>query len=192
LLTYASYRFDPYPRVERVKVEASPAGLRVGDRLIPRDGIREGLVVPGPRPGVLLRRGLAPAMLLVAADVAEARTLLRALGLDASQATAHFYTLSRAQVGYRVGVPIVAGLLGLWMICGLAISLGANSGVGGFVAGGMWAASCLATLVAFYTPTRLDVGADGLALRWFWMRRFIGYGEIATVEPTRRGREDRT
>ena len=146
-----------------------------GKRLAGATDIRAGLVVPRGLdfPMVRLDRGFSAPLDLEVQDEAQGGALLRALGLDASQAVATFKTPSRALTDrrYRVASTIAVVVV--------ALSTGApQQPLSLFVRFGL-----LAALVGFATlvRTRLDVGADGILTTWLGRRRFIPYHEIASV-----------
>jgi hypothetical protein len=163
------------PAVDRAAVHANADGVTIGDRFVPRAEIQEGFVLPGSSPRVLLRRAEAPIEIHMG-SAEEARTLLRALRLDVSQKVATFQALSRALAKRRYGVAAFGGFLALQVIAiMISRAIGVGEGVANIVASVL---AALATVTIFGTPTRLSVGADGIALRWLWTRRFFGYDEI--------------
>jgi hypothetical protein len=171
-----AFRRNFRPIVKDVEVRADETGVHVGDRFVPRSELRAGLIVPRMAPGVLLRRRFRLPVELQATSTGEARALLRALGLDVSQTVATFRTLSRLmskrRYGFTLGVLFGASFLTLGRTVGphpssLALALMVLIGfVGAFLA---------------LAPTRLDVGADGIALQWLGQTRFIGYEDITVV-----------
>ncbi len=151
----------------RVDAEA----LHVGERAIPRAALRGAELVPA-HDGTLFvrvspRRGLATD--LGVSDRKEGRRVLRALGFDASQSVAHFWSRSYGFIGRGalytfVLIPIVLGTMALLLepapwILGVGIKAVALLVVGG--------------IAAMAIPARVDVGADGVLLRWLGTRRFI-------------------
>ena len=91
-LTLVAYRANWRPRVTPASVRADGEGVTLAGHFVPRAAIRKGLVLPGMPPRVVLLRGFRPDVEIQVRDVAEGRALLRALGLDASQAVADFRT----------------------------------------------------------------------------------------------------
>ena len=162
-----------WPIVTPTPVRADAEGLTVGDRRVPRAGIRAGFVLPALPPKVLLRRRWALPIELEVPSKEEGRGILRALGLDVTQSVASFRTMSRAVTRRRYTAAIAALFLAVGIVPRL-LGSGAASGVGFVIA------TVLLALVMI-VPTRLSVGADGLVLRWFGRSRFLAHGEIAGV-----------
>jgi hypothetical protein len=134
---------------------------------------------------LLRRRGRLP-IELQAGSTEEGRGLLRALGLDASQTVAHFRTLSRALAKRRHWLLFGMGFAAFWL--GLVNSLATRAHMG---PSGATILVCLAGLVAalslLLAPARLSVGADGIAIRWLWTKRFLGYDEIREASRYEKG-----
>lgn len=139
-----------------------------GQLLARRVDIVAGLVVPGVRwdlPTVrLIRRFPRASIELAPRNAVEARALLDALELDAASAVASF----------RVCGPTHASRLLFW-IGVLGVLVGGSS----LYAFHLLLAGLLVVLHAI--PARLVVGADGLHLRWLGWRRFVAYGEVASI-----------
>jgi hypothetical protein len=175
-MAYA-WRRNFRPIVKDVDVRADATGVHVGDRFVPRSEIRAGLIVPRMAPGVLLRRRLRAAIELQAASTEEARSLLRALGLDVSQTVARFSTLSRVMSKRRYGMTLGVSIGAFVLIATRMMGPHPLSPIG-FA---MVMAAVIAGALLALAPTRLDVGADGIALRWLGRTRFIGYEDIDVV-----------
>jgi hypothetical protein len=175
-LTFAAWRRNWRPVTKNVRVRADAKGVHVGARFVPRSTIRSGLVVPGAAPRVLLRRRFALPIELQTSSKKEARGLLRALGLDVSQSVATFTTLSRAAAKRRYGMVLGVGMAACFL--GFVRVLGPHPSTFAFA---MLGATILAGVVLAVAPTRLDVGADGIALRWLGRTRFIAYEDIEGV-----------
>jgi hypothetical protein len=170
-LTLAAYHANWRARVEPVQVRADAEGVVVNGRLTPRASIRAGLATPGISPRVVLRRHLRFPVELQTESQEEAGALLHSLGLDASQKFADFYGRSwiEARWAYVVGVFLAFSLVGF--VCS---KLGE---VGKVLLVPLWVMGVAVWLM----PTRLRVGRDGVAIRWLWVHRIIGYGEIEDV-----------
>ncbi len=175
-LALAAYRRNLWPLVSPVSVRADGSGVTVGGRLFPREAIRAGLVLPGIPPRVLLRRRFRRDVEIQVHDTAEGRALLRAIGLDASQSVASFRTPSRALSKRRYGVGAGLGFAGI----ALAF-VSATSGTHSLLGPVTLALGMLAMVLLFTVPTQLGVGADGIAVRWLWTRRFLGFDAITGV-----------
>jgi hypothetical protein len=171
------------------RLTAGAEGLRINGALIAsRAALVSGVALPrtGQRPLMRLavrgRRGsleVTGQLELVVRDVGEARSLLRALGLDATQTVVAFGWSSRVFADLRifalVMAPIVAVLVAavVWAWTGAlplawSILLGPNLGIAWLVVAMSW-------------PTTVSVGADGVAIAWLGRRRFVGYDDIIGV-----------
>jgi hypothetical protein len=181
-LALVAYRANWRPLVTPASVRADAEGVTVAGHFVPRAAIRKGLVLPGAPPRVLLERSFRPDVEIQVSDVAEGRALLRALGLDASQAVADFRTPSRALSKRRYGVGVGLGLAGL----GAAFA-SVTTGVSTPLGPAALAVGMLAMLILFVAPTNLGVGADGIAVRWLWTRRFLGFDEMTGVTRFEKG-----
>lgn len=180
-LTMVAWRKNWRPRIDPVRVTADAAGVHVGDRFIPRAEIRDGLVLPGNPPQVKLTRRWGLPVLLQTNSYQEARGLLRALGLDASQTVATFRTRSRAVARRRNTAGIVAIFMGIYGgFIGGMVNVKHHPTAGGFAAA-FFVLGLTAMMTVLLMPARLSVGADGIALTWFGRKRFIGYGDIDSV-----------
>ena len=178
-------RRNPWPRVEKLPVEADAGGVKLGAKRVPRAALRAGFVLPGGQPRVLLQRKLGLPIELQVSSTEQGRGLLRALGFDASQTVARFRVASRL-VSRRS-----------YMATMMGVTFAVYGGFIGFMTGrhhdhvspvfGALLSVVLALVFAFFlVPTWLSIGADGVVLSWFRSKRFIGYGEIARVEPYRK------
>jgi hypothetical protein len=186
-LAYFAYRRNWRPVVTKVSVRAGPDGVTVGDLFLPRGEIRAGFVLPGSTteaPRVILRRRLRPEVQIQVWSTEEGRALLHALGLDASQTVAVFRTASLVLAKRRYGIALGAGLALLWVL--FVQTIMHLPDMGRVV---MIGAPFLIVLSAILSmmPSRFSVGADGIVLRWLWVRRFVGYDDITGVTRFDRG-----
>jgi len=119
--------------------------------------------------------------ILFEAEMDEGRAIdaLRVLGLDASQRRAQFYassplfaTLPR-QLGFTWG--LMGGVGALVVV--MKVLFGIN-------AAPLIPFSVVPIFIAAMMPTRLDVGVDGLLIRWLWKKRFLPMNQIAQVTPS--------
>jgi hypothetical protein len=164
---------NPRPFTRAVRVEVDGGTLRVGGRAFPVASLKAGFLKPGSKPHVVLRRGLGASIEIEVPSQNEARSLLRALGLDTSQTVAVFQARSRAYA--ERWYPAVAVVL-----FGAAF-LGAGALRAGSLRFVIAGAAVVALFVAFLWPTRVTVGADGVVLRWLGRDRFLGYGDVDHV-----------
>lgn len=181
-LTLLAYRKNWRPVVTPASVRADMEGVTVGARFFPRQTIRTGFVLPGAPPRVLLRRRFRPAVEIQVRDTAQGRELLRALGLDASQAVADFRTPSRALSKRRYSVGAGVGFA--------AIAMGfvpATTGAHPAAVPALLGLLTVAMVFLFAAPTQLSIGSDGIAVRWLWTRRFLGFDQITGVTRFEKG-----
>jgi hypothetical protein len=179
--TFFAWRRNWRPRFVQGAVRADRAGIRIGERLVPHAAIKEAFVVPRahdkPTMVRVVRRGLAPAIELAVRDVAEGRRLLHAMGFDASQTVAHFRVMSQGAGGTRQGF----AAMGVFVIFSAAMGAFAALARHREVIPVLLPLGVMAMAAMMLTPTHLDVGADGVATRWLFSKRFIGYGEVLDV-----------
>jgi hypothetical protein len=189
LLAYVLRR-KPWPLVEKTRVTVGERTVEVGGSTYPIEAFSGGFVRPAWRPRVLLRRPRRLPVELELPDVASARTLLRALGLDVSQRVASFRAMSRAVSKHRYVAAVVGVFFATYgmLVAALAASKGHPAVVGAAAIG--FLAGLVGLLVLLLAPTTVRVGADGLALRWLGRESFHGWGEVlrATVYDTGWGR----
>ncbi len=180
-----AWGWNPWPRLELEPFVVHGEELWVGGRCYQRSTLTNGFVVPGGGCArVVLERGaLLPAIELQAVDEAEGRQLLRSLGLDVDQSLAVFRGMSRLHTNgwLAAGVNVLLSTL----MVGLGVAMGQLFGGGG-------AALCfglvlIAMLVLNVAPARVEVGADGVLLRWLGHKRFIPHGEIVDAQVALRG-----
>jgi hypothetical protein len=172
------WRKNYWPTTVPVEVQADALGVSVGDRFVPRAQIRTGFVLPGAAAArVLLQRRWGLPIELHAGSTEEARGLLRALGLDTSKAVAEFRTSSRITAMWSL-----MATLGCWL--GPTVIEAARATMHAYPLlffGLQILLTGLLSAVPVIAHTRLSVGADGIALRWMWTRRFLGYNQIRDV-----------
>lgn len=168
-------RRKPWAATSLEPVRASREGLRVGDARVPLDQITRALYVPdgvARQPLVRVERKGRPALELLVHDEGEGRRVLAALGRDASQTRVSFRAWSpiiTSRLRFLIApVMIVAGVLS-------ALLMGTTHGAGPPLP--MFAAIIITGLV-FGVPSRVEVGADGVLVRWFGTKRFIPASEI--------------
>lgn len=159
--------------------EAGPEGLLAGGRLlVPAAEVRAGFVVPdgGHGPRVRIQRRMKLPFEVRVRDEAEARELLRALGLDATQRAATFSTPSRAMSDPKWSVILGVGFTLFFIASGILRS------TLGFRGSGVQL-PIVATYLAFMflTRTSITVGADGILRSWMGKKEFWSYGDIESV-----------
>jgi hypothetical protein len=188
-LVYARNK-NPRPRRLKASVRAGSEGVQIDSAsavpFLPRAQIREGFVLPtmSDAPRVRLTcRGLRPPVYLSVGDEAQARGFLRALGLDASQRVASFRVLSR-MVAHRRW--IIGAMLGIFasMVALMAFIKAFHSP---FPFAILLPLIVVTFIVSMLLPSRLELGADGVLIKWAWRKRFIAHGDIEMVMPLERG-----
>ncbi len=177
LMTTLAWARNWRPRLTPARVRASEAAIDIeGLGTICRAQIEGAYVVPrhGKPPLVRIRRrGLRLPVEVVPADRAEGEDLLRALGLDAERAVASFRAASRAAA--YPGRSILASI-GTMVALGVLVSGAVTLGVPELPLI-LAPLTMIALILVMVMPTRLLVGADGLAMRWLWRERFIPWSD---------------
>ncbi len=160
-----------------VVIQADRTGLRVGTRFIPREHIRDAVLMPVSEGEchvrVRLQRGSV--VQIQTRNTRHGLELLRALGYDAAHATARFRASSLAFPPDTALLAISLSVLPLMALCELThgralveVVAGAASVEALMVAAAMW-------------PSIVEVGADGVLVRWAWRTRFIPAASIEQV-----------
>lgn len=172
LIFLSVWRRMPYARKSRAHLHVDETSLRIGDELIARSDIARVELVPTDSAPMLRieQRGQRTAKLVTARDDEQAHAILRALGFDASQRTAAYKLGSLALVRYPYApflmVPIAFGI----MFASARVGIEAGPIVMPIM--------LVALLVAFLKRASVVVGADGLFLRWLWVREFLATKDI--------------
>jgi len=176
------WRTNPRPRKRDVHASVDETAVWVDtEPLVHRADLEAGHILPNPDGDVvrLVARGLKPNVELEVPTIAEGRRLLEGLGLDASQVMASFRATSLLLAQrWKMGVAVFAAVA-----AGLALSAAAASFGMTPVLPMLVVASTLA--VALLAPTRVQVGSDGVHIRWLHHKRFV---PLADVDHVRIGR----
>jgi hypothetical protein len=169
---------NPTPSERCARVRADARGLFLDGKLaIGAPRVRAGWVQPRPHgpPIVHVSARRARDVELVVRDIERGRALLRALEVDAAQASAQFWTYARP-LGEPRAFARAASLGGLVLAFGL-------------VAGQSTPLALALAVVALFVlfsgvavPTRVTVGADGVLLRWLGTQRFVAWPSVVAVE----------
>ena len=177
--------------IRSTRVRATATGVVLDDeRTIPGEAIGH--------PYYQARRGETPSVRCVGRDgevlfetevesEREATRFLRALGHDVSPRRLHYSVNSPLSA-----TPIRRLFGGVTLVLVTLLTMRITAAIG---LGGGTVAMLLAVLPGFVglgllgVPRALEVGADGLLLRWLWSRRFIRHDEIRAVEATNDGLE---
>ncbi len=169
------------PRATRIRkpLQIDREGLTIGERRIDRDTVRQTSVTTHDgKTRTRLVTGPAQVTSYLTDDEPTARNILRAARLSVhhrvDKIEAHSWALSSQRRGLTafaitmaIALVLCAPLLAVSLIAwlGAAMALGPVLSVGWMIA-----------------PTILRVGADGIALKWFWHERFIPHADIARAE----------
>jgi hypothetical protein len=176
-LYYAWHR-NPWPRRVTTNLRIEGDQLVIAGERIERDDIAAGFVTRDDqgRPRLRIeRKGPSPNQELELDDEADGRRILAALGLDAAQTITSFRGMALTQATILRSF----GLMALAMALGVAV--GSLAGMlGNPAAASIAGAITMGTLAAFGSlmPTRIEVGTDGVLIRWLTYRRFIPHAEI--------------
>jgi hypothetical protein len=182
-----AYRKNPWPRRQRVAVEVERDAIVVGEERVPRAHIKKGLISAGGT--VTLSRGLGQVPIELTADDDDVSPreagseLLSALGLSATQAVAQFRGGSLMhQKKWRVVmmIPLLMTAMAGGSMAARAVAMPGLNAV-------LMPLLVLLFLTAVVWPSRIDVGADGVLLRWLWYERFVPHDQIVRAVCDERG-----
>ncbi len=163
-------------RRRNLRVDAST--LSLGKEIVARSSITKAELVPTPDSPVvrLERRGRFAKNLVMRGDD-EAHALLTALGYDVTQTTAAYKIRSLALVRRQ------------WLaVASLPFLFGMMTAFGVHLTPLVVPLFILTVLALFFKRTSLVVGADGLLVRWLWIREFIAMKDISLVTEFEQGR----
>ncbi len=172
------------PKVETLAVTATPEGLTVGEKVIPRLKLRSALLRHEAERKFVLLRGkglLAPSVDVEVSDDEAADLLTQALALDARSTTAEFSLLRRA-VNLRpalaaIVIVTMAALFGFVMVGGASLFIA--------LAPLLVLAAALTIglpLLLLSRTAKLRVGADGIMVRNGLSRgQFYSHDDISAV-----------
>lgn len=171
-------RRNPWRHERRVRIEVDAEALWVGELVVPRERIKRGLRTPvaGKSEVWLSRTGLALDLQLVMKSAKHAQALLVALGLDAAQSVASFWTVSRTYEGEERTIFTLLAVVGPTAILAVLAAF-----VGVPLAMSVVLVGVLAALTLLLAPMRVEVGADGVMLSWLGTRRFVSHGDVEGV-----------
>lgn len=136
-------------------------------------------------PVVHLSRRWRPAVTLLLPTAAAARDLVRQLGFDPADRSVTFTCMSRAHdlsVGWRTATVFLAAIVPIVLAVAARLALGPASGEAVGVVMMIAIAIAVAVVVAWQlAPSRVDVGADGLLVRWLRRSTFIPFHDVLAV-----------
>ena len=189
VLSFFAQRRKPWAKRAPVEVRVEPDALVVTDveggqvERIDRKAIQRGVNVPSEREvRVRIARKGGRDKELVLPDADAARALLSELGLDADQTVASFRGMSRT---YAHGLRLFATIFGTMVAAGVVGGLSTVMwpALGGLVP----VTAMLAILVLTLAPSTIEVGADGVLVRWLGRKRFVSHEDIVDVQRTVHG-----
>lgn len=181
LALYAAWTHNPWPRAVDAQVRVERDAVWIGERRIARDELVGGYLVPlsGERITVRLqRKGIEPDIELITGTEEEGTALLRALGFAAEQSVVALRAMSMVHAHMW---KVIFGIFGAF---GALVALQSVFGSG--------ALSLMPILVLLFAgvsllPSRVEVGADGVLVRWFGRERFVRHDAIELAWVGERG-----
>jgi hypothetical protein len=170
------------PTHVRVEDEALWFGLNRAVRLAEIKGVH---VIPDRRHfAVRIARGLRPALHVEVAKLDDAQGLVHALGFAASQRAMRFTGRPPWMASRWLSALHTLGSVVLAVVVSLAAIAVFGFRTKPILVSVAWLALSSAALAALMVLTRsaeVDVGTDGIAVRWFGRRRFLPARSIADV-----------
>ena len=169
----------PIASFEDVRIDRD--AIHLGTRTVPRPSVRDARLVPVREGGLVVRvsrRGRLPLDLGVR-DREEGHRVLRALGFDASQVVGSFRGPSWVAGAKASGFAIAIGSMAALSALGLKLLLSPPASPQTFAAA---AFLFLLGFVPSAIPSRIEVGADGIVLRWLAARKFLPLAKMRRAE----------
>jgi hypothetical protein len=180
LSTRFAWMKNPWPRNQEMGIELTDDHIRLGEQQIPRDDIKAGFVVTsteGDPQITLVRRGLQPNIELKVPDEESAWRLLRSLGLAANQSITEVRGMSLVFASIKRQILVTIGtMMGFAALGSLLATL-----IGPAVIPIATFTMVMALVGLLFWPSKLQVGADGVLIRWAWHERFIPHEQIESV-----------
>jgi len=122
------------------------------------------------------------------ARIEDARALLEATGVDASRKAARFHIIAPSRLNHRARLGILIASLPL----SVALAILLQKMTGHPAPGPIYMLPYLLAITAFAIPGSVQIGVDGVLVRWLWQQRFIPLSEISDVVTTERSFLNRT
>lgn len=145
-------------------------------RLLAKREVREGQAwEEGGRGHVLLRAG--ESVHLVLPRIEDARVLLQALGVDATQKAARFGVVAPSRENLRRRVLTWLATIPLAVV----VAVVCRKGFGFTPPFALLMAPYVLAVIPLLIPGSVVVGADGVVLRWLWTERRIPIGDIVSA-----------
>ncbi|HEX7601540.1 MAG TPA: hypothetical protein VF316_08045, partial [Polyangiaceae bacterium] len=165
-------------RPKTMRVRAAPDGLTVGDLHVPRSAIRGGSMTSQGGKRWLTFTGTN---VQIEADEALGRRILEALALDAAHSVNTFGVASRvsAEIPILSNGQTVRIVGNLWFMP-LFVAWQVGHWISGPVALAIFVVALALTAAAF-APSKLDVGADGITLRWLGTTRYVAFADVVSA-----------
>lgn len=183
-LAFFARRRNPWARRVPVRVGVDAEGLTVTDdktgkvERIAKSEITRGVKVPSATGlKVRLSRKKKRDRELAVAREADADAVLEGLGLDAAHTKASFRGMSRIYAKTWRLIATVFAAMGFSMLAG-----GLSAAIAPGAAPLMAITAMMGMFVLMFWPTRVEVGGDGVLVRWMGRERFIRHADIADVE----------
>lgn len=184
--SFWAWRRNPWRKKARVRVEVDGEAITVGDERIERSTLSRGVIVPREGDIEVHLAKLGPDLEVRVKSAEDARRLLSSLGFDADQSVAAFRTMSQSfssiarviatAMGTLMGGSVVMLVLGL-----IAGAIGGEGAMSAAMAGG-WMLTLLTMFTLMFAPSRIEVGADGVLIRWLGRQRFVSHGDVEDVQ----------
>jgi hypothetical protein len=174
LTTLYAWKRNPWARRKPTTVRVDDDAVWVGERRYARDEISTGFVVPQGNDEVVRLERRGPDVELVVKNARESQELLGALGLSVSDVVARFSTMSRVRHSMGLTMAAVFGTFGAG-----AVLSGALARVSPALSGVVMFTALLTLMTVMFLPGRIDVGADGVLVRWLNYKRFVSYADLA-------------
>jgi hypothetical protein len=159
---------------QRIDARLDELGVRVADRIVGRRrSFRAGWIERDRERTCVHVDGVRPALRLEARDVADARRLLRLLGLDGAQTVLRFRSYSSAVWMQLVAQVALQSTVEIRRFTGVTLAQIA-----------LWALFVVALWVVTFFSIHGEtiIGADGVLFRGRLRRRFVPFSEIASVD----------
>lgn len=190
LAAFATPRAAAFTRRERLEVRIDDAGIWLGRAAFLTAGeVSQGFVLPLPADGGFLVRierwGLEPDERLVVGRLEDSQALIARLGIGVDRRTAtlrglaRFHALRAATRGVALALPPAAQavIFVLMLRAETAAQLRAAK---------LAELAFLPLALVFYlvigaTRTRIEVGADGVLVRWLGLDRFYRHADVVTA-----------
>lgn len=172
------YKRKPMAAKKAVQVRVEPDAVFVGDQRIERSSIQRGDLLDNGE--VRLCRTREREVELNLGSDTKARELLRALELDVSQTVGKFRAMSRVMTSMFRQLAVMFGV----MLPTMLVTFIGASLLGSPIATAVMPLSMIAMVVFFLVPSFIEVGGDGVLMKWLGRERFVPHADIVHVYST--------